>query len=84
VKACLRTPLKELTGHNSVVISADWLCAGDQVVTASWDRTAILFDAETGDCVTVLTGMWYLIKLISRLATFFISFHFTTLDLFVR
>lgn len=56
VNACLRTPLRELIGHNNVVIAADWLNTGDQVITASWDRTAILFDAETGDTVTVLAG----------------------------
>lgn len=52
----MRTPLRELIGHNNVVIAADWLNTGDQVITASWDRTAILFDAETGDTVTVLAG----------------------------
>nr|CAD7570505.1 unnamed protein product [Timema californicum] len=44
----LRTPLCELVGHNGVVMAADWLPGGDQVITASWDRTANLFDAETG------------------------------------
>jgi len=52
----LRTPLRELSGHHSVVIAADWLFAGSQLVTASWDRTAILFDAETGENLTTLFG----------------------------
>lgn len=34
--ATLRTPSTTLTGHTSVVICADWLNGGDQVITASW------------------------------------------------
>lgn len=54
--ATLRTPSMELTGHTGVVVAADWMMEGNQVITASWDRTAILFDAETGDQITCLTG----------------------------
>ena len=56
VSPTLRTPLQELIGHVSVVIAADWIFTGDQVITASWDRTAILFDAETGENISTLTG----------------------------
>ncbi|RZF35203.1 hypothetical protein LSTR_LSTR014240 [Laodelphax striatellus] len=53
----LRTPVVELRGHSSVVIAADWLApAGDHLVTASWDRTACLWDAETGDMLHALAG----------------------------
>ncbi|XP_013170538.1 PREDICTED: WD repeat-containing protein 37 [Papilio xuthus] len=52
----LRTPLTELTGHIGVVVAADWLTGGDHVITASWDRTANLYDVETGDCLQILTG----------------------------
>lgn len=52
----LRTPLTELLGHSGVVVAADWLTGGDHVITASWDRTASLYDVETGDCLQVLTG----------------------------
>ncbi|CAH0400480.1 unnamed protein product [Chilo suppressalis] len=52
----LRTPLTELLGHQGVVVAADWLPGGDHVITASWDRTANLYDVETGDCLQVLTG----------------------------
>ncbi|XP_022817960.1 WD repeat-containing protein 37 [Spodoptera litura] len=52
----LRTPLTELGGHQGVVVAADWLTGGDHVITASWDRTANLYDVETGDCLQVLTG----------------------------
>ncbi|KAB7499723.1 WD repeat-containing protein 37 [Armadillidium nasatum] len=52
----LRTPLKELTGHSNVVIAADWLPGGEHVITASWDRTANLYDAITGETVSQLIG----------------------------
>ena len=47
----------ELGGHSGVIIAADWMSGGSQVITASWDRTALLHDAEKGDIVTHLTGM---------------------------
>lgn len=52
----LRTPLTELVGHQGVVVAADWLTGGEHVITASWDRTANLYDVETGDCLQILTG----------------------------
>ncbi|GAB6022999.1 hypothetical protein CHUAL_007091 [Chamberlinius hualienensis] len=52
----LRTPLIEFHGHTGVVIAADWLCAGDQVITASWDRTANLYDVQTGELLNNLPG----------------------------
>lgn len=54
--ATLRTPLRELTGHTSVVIAADWLPGGDQAITAAWDRTANLYDAHTGELLSQLIG----------------------------
>lgn len=46
----------ELQGHMGVVIAADWLAGGDQVITASWDRTANVYDVQTGELVTQLVG----------------------------
>lgn len=46
----------ELQGHIGVVIAADWLAGGDQVITASWDRTANVYDVQTGELVTQLVG----------------------------
>lgn len=55
----LRTPLKELTGHSNVVIAADWLPNGEHVITASWDRTANLYDVHTGETISQLVGkLW--------------------------
>ena len=55
-KAVLKTPSRELIGHQNVVVAADWLLSGDRVVTASWDRSAFLYDAETGTKMTALLG----------------------------
>ena len=46
----------ELLGHTGAVIAADWLVGGTQIVSASWDRTANIYDAETGALVNSLTG----------------------------
>ncbi|XP_067208596.1 WD repeat-containing protein 37 isoform X2 [Linepithema humile] len=52
----LRTPIRELLGHSSVVMAADWLPGAEQLVTASWDRTANLYDTETGEIIHTLCG----------------------------
>ncbi|XP_014204165.1 WD repeat-containing protein 37 [Copidosoma floridanum] len=52
----LRTPIKELLGHTGVVMAADWLFGADQIVTSSWDRTANLYDTETGEIIHTLCG----------------------------
>lgn len=57
----LRTPLCEFgsgpnVGHSSVVVAADWVFDSDQIITASWDRTAILWDVETREPLQTLSG----------------------------
>lgn len=52
----IRAPLTTLKSHQGVVIAADWLVGGKQAVTASWDRTANLYDVETSELVHSLTG----------------------------
>ncbi|CAH2282086.1 WD repeat-containing 37 isoform X1 [Pelobates cultripes] len=52
----VRIPLSSLKSHQGVVIAADWLVGGKQAVTASWDRTANLYDVETSELVHSLTG----------------------------
>lgn len=57
----LRTPLCEFRstasyGHSSVVVAVDWTYDYDQVITASWDRTAILWDIETREPIHILSG----------------------------
>ncbi|XP_029423325.1 WD repeat-containing protein 37 isoform X5 [Nannospalax galili] len=52
----VRMPLTSLKSHQGVVIAADWLVGGKQAVTASWDRTANLYDVETSELVHSLTG----------------------------
>ena len=45
-----------LEGHQGVVVSVDWLAGGDQAVTASWDRTAALWDVSTQTMIHSLAG----------------------------
>ncbi|KAH9496069.1 WD repeat-containing protein 37 [Bulinus truncatus] len=52
----IRNPHCELMHHSEVVTAADWMSQGTQVITASWDRTAVLADAETREMITQLTG----------------------------
>ncbi|KAG5672768.1 hypothetical protein PVAND_002864 [Polypedilum vanderplanki] len=59
----LRTPLQEFShnGHSSVVVAADWISnssdqSPNQIITASWDRTAILWDIERKEPIQTLTG----------------------------
>lgn len=41
-------------------MASDWLPGGDQIITASWDRTANLYDVETSDLLNSLTGKLFL------------------------
>lgn len=52
----MHQPLLKLVGHSDAVMAGDWLFGGDQIITVSWDRTANLFDAESGKVMTTLTG----------------------------
>lgn len=61
----LRTPLQDFSnndsrGHSSVVVAADWISSASdspsQIITASWDRLAILWDVETKAPIQTLTG----------------------------
>uniref|UniRef100_A0A5S6QK36 WD repeat-containing protein 37 n=1 Tax=Trichuris muris TaxID=70415 RepID=A0A5S6QK36_TRIMR len=52
----IRTPQLRLTGHTAPVVAADWLWTQNRIVTASWDRTAIVFDSERGEIVNILSG----------------------------
>lgn len=55
----LRTPLCDFSGpsgHSHVVVAADWIYGMDQIITGSWDRTALLWDVETKEVLQPLTG----------------------------
>ena len=54
--ATLRTPICELVGHSNAVVSADWFLGGEQAITASWDRTANIWDVNTGELLHCLVG----------------------------
>jgi WD40 repeat protein len=53
----LRTPLIEFSGHSGVVVCADFVSPSyDQIITASWDRQAILWDIESHQALQTLSG----------------------------
>ena len=45
-----------LKGHADTIFSAAFNSDGSRVVTASYDTTAIVWDAKTGEIITRLTG----------------------------
>uniref|UniRef100_A0AC35TMX8 WD_REPEATS_REGION domain-containing protein n=1 Tax=Rhabditophanes sp. KR3021 TaxID=114890 RepID=A0AC35TMX8_9BILA len=49
-------PLIKLEGHSNTVVSAVWFPNNDQIITASWDRTANIYDVNTGVIVNSLSG----------------------------
>lgn len=65
----IRVATTTLKSHQGVVIAADWLVGGKQVVTASWDRAANLYDVETSELVHTLTGE-HVTALVTVLASF--------------
>jgi len=61
------TPECQLTGHVGVVIAADWLVGGaGDVITASWDGTAIVHNCTTGTSIRRLNGRIYLNELAAK------------------
>ncbi|VIO92239.1 Uncharacterized protein BM_BM1970 [Brugia malayi] len=52
----VRQPLVRLTGHANAVMAVEWFSSGEQLITASWDRTANIYDAERGEIVNILSG----------------------------
>ena len=38
-------------------MACDWMSEGDQLVTASWDHSACLWDTHTGSTVHTLRGI---------------------------
>ncbi|KAH7716959.1 WD-repeat protein 37 [Aphelenchoides avenae] len=56
IPSTLRQPLLRFTGHTDVIVASEWLVGGEQLMTASWDRTANIYDAESGKILNVLSG----------------------------
>ena len=50
-------PFVELKGHTDQVVSAAFLPGETKIVTSSWDGTARLWDAKTGEELSKITGL---------------------------
>ena len=50
-------PFVELKGHTDHVVSAAFLPGETKIVTGSWDGTARLWDAKTGEELSKITGL---------------------------
>ncbi|CAF0788166.1 unnamed protein product [Brachionus calyciflorus] len=44
----IRSPIKRFEGHQDACIAAEWFPDGECIATASWDRTANVYNVETG------------------------------------
>jgi hypothetical protein len=38
-------------------MDGNWLFGGEKIITVSWDRTANLYDAESGKVLKTLSGL---------------------------
>ncbi|KAI6235872.1 WD repeat-containing protein 37 [Aphelenchoides besseyi] len=48
----IRQPLQIFAGHSeAAVVCADWLAGGEQIISASWDKTANVYDIENPQTV---------------------------------
>uniref|UniRef100_A0A915PWS9 WD repeat-containing protein 37 n=1 Tax=Setaria digitata TaxID=48799 RepID=A0A915PWS9_9BILA len=56
VSSIIRQPLRRLTGHANAVMAVEWFSDGEQLITASWDRSANIYDIERGEIVNILSG----------------------------
>lgn len=52
----VRNPVLRLTGHRAPVIGCHWIPNTQHLLTASWDRTAHIYDVEKGEILNILSG----------------------------
>lgn len=46
--ATIRSPIRRFEGHSDTLIAAEWFPDGELLCTGSWDRTANVYNVETG------------------------------------
>lgn len=66
----VRQPLVRLTGHANAVMAVEWFSSGEQLITASWDRTANIYDAERGEIVNILSGRFFFYLIMQKFYSF--------------
>ena len=45
-----------LRGHEGEIVSLNFNAEGDKILTGSFDKTAIVWDPRTGNCIHVFEG----------------------------
>lgn len=50
----IRSPIKRFEGHSDACIAAEWFPDGELIATASWDRSANIYNVETGKVLCTL------------------------------
>ncbi len=50
----IRSPIRRFEGHSDACISAEWFPDGELLATASWDRSANIYNVETGKVLCTL------------------------------
>jgi WD40 repeat protein len=58
--AMIRSPIRRYEGHTDACIAAEWFPDGELLATASWDRTANVYNVETGKALCQLQHDDYL------------------------
>jgi WD40 repeat protein len=58
--AIIRSPIRRYEGHSDACIAAEWFPDGELLATASWDRTANVYNVETGKVLCQLQHDDYL------------------------
>jgi WD40 repeat protein len=48
ILATIRSPIKRFEGHQDTLIAAEWFPDGELIATGSWDRSANIYNVETG------------------------------------
>ncbi len=58
--ATIRSPIKRYEGHSDTCIAAEWFPNGELIATGSWDRSANIYNVETGKMLCSLQHDDYL------------------------
>ena len=64
----IRSPIRRYEGHSDACIAAEWFPDGELLATASWDRTANVYNVETGKILCNLQHDDYLTNVTAHMS----------------